>query len=163
ELRDPRTVGPLRRALADPSADVRDAALTALVRIGAPAVEAICAALRHKDPLLREAAADALGTLREPEAISALCSILQDEYPYVRAKAAEALGKIGRKEASFALRARLLPVFGEVYPEVIAQIRTALECLRHSEVAGLPLPAAPPAADAQSLPRPSGAPLPEPE
>ena len=58
-------------------------------------------------PVVRAAAARALGTLRDGAALDALISSLADPSPWVRSSAAEALGAIGDPRAANALRKTL--------------------------------------------------------
>ncbi len=75
---------------------VRQAAAEALVKIGAPAVEPLIAALQDKNKDVRRAAAEALGKIRDTRAVEPLIAALKkDEEWYVHKTAAEALGQIG--------------------------------------------------------------------
>ena len=78
---------------------VRASAAEALVKIGAPAVEPLIAALKDKDSDVRYAAAKALGEIKDPRAVEPLIAALKDESSSVRRAAAEALGKIGDPRA----------------------------------------------------------------
>ena len=60
-------------------------------------VEGLVEALGHKDPSIRQSAAEAFGTLGGPSAINALSLALSDVDPDVRGTAAESLGKIDDK------------------------------------------------------------------
>ncbi|MFQ5638911.1 MAG: HEAT repeat domain-containing protein [bacterium] len=60
--------------------------------------------LKSNDPLIREAAAQALGWLRYPMGVRALINGLNDPEPLVRRSAAESLGKIGALVAMPALK-----------------------------------------------------------
>ncbi|HEX7495949.1 MAG TPA: HEAT repeat domain-containing protein [Candidatus Limnocylindrales bacterium] len=118
---DPRAVEPLSRALTDSTAGVRQAAAKALsklgwaperghpgvayvlvekrqwaecVRLGAPAVEPLVAALKRRDKVVGRAAADALGRIADPRAAKALVAALGDPDQHFRRSAAEALIKI---------------------------------------------------------------------
>jgi len=118
---DGRAIEPLSRALTDSTAGVRQAAAKALaklgwapergqpgeayvlvekrqwaecVRLGPPAVEPLLAALKHRDKVIRRAAADALGKIADPRAAKALVAALGDPDQHFRRSAAEALIKI---------------------------------------------------------------------
>ncbi len=65
------------------------------VEIGAPAVEAVLAALMDNDKHVRKAAARALGQIGEIRAVEPLLAALKDDDADVRNAASEALGKIG--------------------------------------------------------------------
>jgi HEAT repeat protein len=70
-------------------------ALDVLDRKTLPAVlDRVLANLRHRSPVVRQAAADCLGRLEAVEAVSALLTLLQDPDSDVRCSAAEALGSI---------------------------------------------------------------------
>jgi HEAT repeat protein len=118
---DPRAIEPLGGALTDSTAGVRQAAAKALaklgwtpepgqpgeayrlvekrqwaecVRLGAPAVEPLVAALKRRDKMVRRAAADALGRIADPRAGKALVAALGDPDLHCRRSATEALIKI---------------------------------------------------------------------
>jgi HEAT repeat protein len=118
---DRRAVEPLSGALTDSTAGVRQAAAKALaklgwapergqpgeayvlvenrqwaecIRLGPPAVEPLVAALKHRDKVVRRAAADALGKIADPRAAKALVAALGDPDQHFRRSAAEALIKI---------------------------------------------------------------------
>lgn len=126
-LSDPRAREALARALADPPAEVRRAALDAIARSPvAPSAEAgqrlaeILA--EHRDWSLRTRAAQALGRVEGPAATVALeAAAADDAYAFVREAAVEALGT--RRDASS--RAALLVVLRrDVEPRVrIAAVR----------------------------------------
>ncbi|HNS51657.1 MAG TPA: HEAT repeat domain-containing protein [Anaerolineae bacterium] len=91
-----RDVKGLAKALGyqkDPS--VRLAAVQALVRIGAPAVEPLMAALGDRIREVRHAAAQALGEIGDGRAVWRLSTALQDGENDVRQAAAHALVRIG--------------------------------------------------------------------
>jgi HEAT repeat protein len=100
---DPRAVAPLCEALKDWSWQarsmaeaVREGAVAALVKIGAPAVLPLCEVLRDESPGARERAVEALGQIGDPRAVQPLCEALTDGRLWDgRYKAGEALGKIG--------------------------------------------------------------------
>ena len=64
------------------------------VRLGAPAVEPLIAALKRRDKVVRRAAADALGRIADPRAGKALVAALGDPDQHCRRASAEALIKI---------------------------------------------------------------------
>lgn len=69
------------------------AALVALVKIGAPAVEALCGALGGQNSGARKNAAEALGKIGNTRAVEPLCKALGDVEGDVRKNAAAALAK----------------------------------------------------------------------
>lgn len=83
----------------------RDAAATALSRLGPAVVPQLVERLGGDDPDLRQATAAILGVIADRRAVAPLTARLADRDPNVRAAAAEALGKIGGREALEALRA----------------------------------------------------------
>lgn len=90
---------------AGPNVGAREAAASALARVGAPAVPALVERLSSADPDLRQAAAGVLGAVGDPRAVPPLTARLADPDPNVRAAAADALGKVGGPDAVAALRA----------------------------------------------------------
>jgi HEAT repeat protein len=81
---------------------VRYAAAEALVKIGAPAMEPLIAALKDKDSKdsdVRQAAAEALGEIKDPRAVEPLIAALKDEVSNVREAAAQALDHLGWEPA----------------------------------------------------------------
>ncbi|MFO0584530.1 MAG: HEAT repeat domain-containing protein [Anaeromyxobacter sp.] len=106
---DPEVVaGPLVGALSSEAGiGARDAASTAVVRIGAPAVPALLGALGATDADLRQAAVHALGLVGDRRAAGPLAAALADADLNVRAAAAEALARVGGPEAGAALRGLL--------------------------------------------------------
>jgi HEAT repeat protein len=108
-LADPRPFLPaLVAALgAGPTVGARDAAASALARIGLAAVPALVEQLGGADPDLRQAAAGVLGAVGDRRAAAALAARLADPDVNVRAAAAEALGKIGGPEAAGTLVAAI--------------------------------------------------------
>jgi HEAT repeat protein len=85
----------------------RDAAGSALERLGALAVEPLVGALDADEPHQRLAAVAVLGALRDRRAVPPLAALLADPDPNVRGAAAEALGKIGGPAAIPTLAAAL--------------------------------------------------------
>lgn len=89
-------VGPLIAALHDESHDVRQAAATALWKLGdSIAVPPLLAALQDEDKWVRRAAVGALGKLGHSRAVEPLTAALQDRDHNVRQTAALALGQLG--------------------------------------------------------------------
>jgi HEAT repeat protein len=85
-------------ALDDPDPDIRLAAVISLAmqaEQAKPAVAKLLERLRDEHPLVRQAAADTLGTLQAVEAVEPLIALLHDGSVDVRRSAALALGKIG--------------------------------------------------------------------
>jgi HEAT repeat protein len=74
---------------------VREAAVVALVKIGAPAVEALSLSLNDNLSLVRINAAKALGQIKDERAIDPLITLLKDTDLGVRIEAAQALEKLG--------------------------------------------------------------------
>jgi HEAT repeat protein len=75
--------------------EVRSGAISALEKLGTPALTAIQAALTDHDWFVRATAANALGQIKDAKAVEGLINILSDEEWFVRERAAEALSKIG--------------------------------------------------------------------
>ena len=69
--------------------------LSECVKIGAPAVEPLIAALKDKNNYVHREAAEALGKIGDSRAVEPLIAALKDWDQDVRYTAAEALGKIG--------------------------------------------------------------------
>ena len=92
EIKDPRAVEPLIAALKDAGWSVRPAAAEALVKIGAPAMEPLIAALKDKD--VRASATEALVKIGAP-AVEPLIAALKGENKDVRQAAAAMLGRLG--------------------------------------------------------------------
>lgn len=95
DLRDARAIGHLSRALNDSFLEVRWRATRALVRIGTPAVEALCRAISNPDHGVRRLAADALLRMRDPRTIPLLVANLYHARVEVRTTAAELLAASG--------------------------------------------------------------------
>jgi HEAT repeat protein len=101
ELRDNRSVTPLKQALSDPNPIVQAAALSALLRIGAPIQDfmgTVTGLLQQQDPGTRSAVAKALGRADAKSrdiAIDILNDILSDPIPRPRIAAVRSLGQIG--------------------------------------------------------------------
>jgi hypothetical protein len=99
--RGAEAVEPLRKALGDPSSDVREAAADVLAEIGAPAKVALPDLIRllagDASEDVRTAAADALGALGAgaAEAVAALkAAMAESAPPYVRVRAASAYRRL---------------------------------------------------------------------
>ena len=101
EIKDPRAVKPLISALKDIS--LSEEAAKALGKINPKWMETeeakrkvpeFISALKDSDWMVRQAAAYALGEIKDPRAVKPLISALNDSHWSVRQAAAEALGKI---------------------------------------------------------------------
>jgi len=77
------------------NARVRHRAAEELVKIGAPAVEPLIAALKDPDSPVRVGAVGVLGNIKDPRAVEPLMAALKDMDSGVRGGAVEALGEIG--------------------------------------------------------------------
>lgn len=75
--------------------DVREAAISALVSIGSPAVSHVVPVLLESGIMARWTAARVLGEIRDQAAIMPLLQTLNDPNPTVRNSTIAALGKIG--------------------------------------------------------------------
>jgi HEAT repeat protein len=90
-------VEPLCAALNDSDGNVRARAAEALVKIGKPSVEPLCAALKNNsNGNVRAGAAEALGKIGDVRTVGPLYAALKDSDKGVRTGAAEALVKIGK-------------------------------------------------------------------
>jgi HEAT repeat protein len=99
EIGDAGAVEPLTAcALRESDTTVRVTAESALVKIGAPAVEPLSAALKDSDYRVRKVAADTLGRIGM-SSVEPLISALKDDHFDVRLSAAGALGQIGDDRA----------------------------------------------------------------
>lgn len=95
EIGDPQAVVPLCAAMKDEIWRVRVNARWALEKIGQPAVGALIPLLNSGEPGLREAAAMALGRIKDPRAIPVLqTAFKEDKNNLVRARAARALEEL---------------------------------------------------------------------
>lgn len=93
---DPRTVAALIEAMKDADAEVREAAVHALVQLHDPAAfEPLVRALQDSSASVREYAAFALGQLDERRAVGPLTAALKDASADVREQAVFALGQLG--------------------------------------------------------------------
>ncbi|MGE5173317.1 MAG: HEAT repeat domain-containing protein [Betaproteobacteria bacterium] len=107
-IRGSRVIDGLLQALNAPdNAGVRNSAIEALVRIGAPSVDALLNLVEASDPDVRKFVVDILGDIKDPRATPALIGRLGDEDENVRVASAEALGKIRDPRAVDALLACL--------------------------------------------------------
>jgi HEAT repeat protein len=92
-IADQRAVEWLIAALED--RDLREAAVDALGRIGASAVEPLVVSLSNRNYLVRRDAARALGEIGDSRAVEPLVGALKDRQNAVCQAAGDALGKIG--------------------------------------------------------------------
>lgn len=103
ELGDERAVWTLIRSLKDDYTPLRNAAVDALINIGAPAVEplleAMIEALDEGDIALSSDIIYVLGNIGDSRAVVPLIGMLNDDNGTVRRKAAVALGTIGDMRA----------------------------------------------------------------
>ena len=103
-LADARAVQPLIDALAHDGDDaVREWAMTALQRFGAPAVEQLLAALHAEDRMVRRASAEAIGRFGDGQAVEPLIAALRSGSDFgqrdLKCAAADALGRLGDARA----------------------------------------------------------------
>jgi HEAT repeat protein len=89
----------LQRALRDPDADIRAAAVDSLRLMGEPAVDALMDTLDDPDHLVRVAAAEALGAIGGRKALGALLTLLKDADEDVRVGAVRSLAILGDPRA----------------------------------------------------------------
>lgn len=102
--KDPRAVESLINALVGSTYKIQPShAARALVKIGTPAVEELCAVLQGGSSLGRVYAAWALGEIRDHRALEPLMNALHDKWAKVRRTAAEALAKFNEKRTAEAL------------------------------------------------------------
>lgn len=115
--------------LSDSDSQVRLAAMKALARKKATAVDPLLDLLRSPDPSLKARAAETLGDLGRSggNAVPSLTEALKDEVPAVRANAAVALGKIGPDAVSSVPTLRELTK--DSSPQVTASARDAIAAL----------------------------------
>jgi HEAT repeat protein len=108
--------------------EIRQEVITALVKVGPPAVPALASALRHEDRLVRAGAASALGWIgREAApAVGALRDAMRDDDKGVRIATIDALGRIGQA-ASPAIVAMV--ALGDDDPDVRSSMRDALRSI----------------------------------
>jgi HEAT repeat protein len=89
----------LLRALRDPDADIRAAAVDSLRLMGEPALDALMDALGDPDHQVRIAAAEALGAIGGRKALGALLTLLKDGDEDVRRGAVRSLAVLGDPRA----------------------------------------------------------------
>ncbi|HUK39090.1 MAG TPA: HEAT repeat domain-containing protein [Methanomicrobiales archaeon] len=94
KLFDGSSVSIPKKILARGTRNLRVAAGNTLVKIGAPAVEALTVALHNPNKDVRFNAARALGEIRDPRAVESILDLLRDQNRTVRLAAARALGYI---------------------------------------------------------------------
>jgi HEAT repeat protein len=133
-------VAGLIEALGDGDREIRVAAGEALVKIGAPAREALVGALRSKSSTVRQSAAAALGDGRVRATAALAAALKEDQNAAVRAAAARAIGQIRDTEGSEALIAALAdaPEVNEAARESLLHIGAPsvlllTEALRHEK------------------------------
>lgn len=103
-----RVASMLLDALRDPAnAGRRNAALTALSRMGHQALAVLARVVEDPSADIRKLAVDALGLLADRGAVPLVAPRLTDADPNVRAAAAEALGRVGGEHAARALAGHL--------------------------------------------------------
>jgi HEAT repeat protein len=93
-LRDQRAVVPLVSMLRDGDRAVRDAAITALLAIGEPAVTTLGACLSDSALTVQELASSVLATIADARVLEPLTAALKSPDWIVRMHAAKALGRI---------------------------------------------------------------------
>ena len=93
-LRDPRAVAPLVSVLRDGDRAVRDAATSALLAIGEPAVMTLGACLSDSVLTVQELASSVLATIADARVLEPLVKALASPDWIVRMHAAKALGRI---------------------------------------------------------------------
>jgi HEAT repeat protein/beta-lactamase regulating signal transducer with metallopeptidase domain len=126
---DPRMVAALSEALKDSDADVRKAAIQALVQLRDPSTfDAMVVALKDKDDDVRQQAAFSLGQFRDKRAVAALTGVLNDTNAEVRQQAVFALGQLRDISTLDALSAALKDADAEVRQQAafaLSQLRDA--------------------------------------
>lgn len=159
-FRDPTAIPALLRSLREPGLPEREAAVTALALMGAPAIPALSEALRHFNPEAACAAAETLGRIADSRAVSPLLRALKTPDLRLRLAAAQALGDLAAANPVPEVRAALAPLRrqawreeGAFYRAVIRRIEAAIQPTVH-----LPIPASQPAPIASQLPVPAQAP-----
>jgi HEAT repeat protein len=128
KLRVERAIQPLAALLGD--GEVSQAAADALLAYGAQAVAPLLEVLKSGDGIAREAAAGALGELRDKRAVEPLVLVLQTDDVYaVRTAAATALGHLKDTRAIWVL-VQTLQLRDETTPErqaALGRLRTAAQ------------------------------------
>jgi HEAT repeat protein len=119
-------VGPLRKALDDPSQDVREKAALALSFMSGPdVIPALLHALADRDAQVREKAAIGLALRRDARVVEPLMDAMQDPDAQVREKVAIALGTSGDVRS----RAALVQALGDSDAQVREKAAAALALL----------------------------------
>lgn len=117
KLEQARDIDGLVRALDDPEAPIRAAAIRALGQSGdRRAAGPLYAVVRGKDAGAAQLAADALGQISDPGAVDILCDALRGGPPPLSRAAAAALGRIGDPRAVEPLLARLTELAHRLRP-----------------------------------------------
>ena len=126
KLGNERAVAPLTALLGN--AEVNQAAAEALLAFGEKAVEPLIETLKNGNGDARQAAAFALGEIRDKRAVEPLVLVMQtDEVYAVRTAAATALGNLKDSRAVWVLVATL-----QMRDETTPERQAALEQLRHA-------------------------------
>jgi HEAT repeat protein len=141
DFRDPRAILPLIEVLHDEDRAVREAAATALRKIGAAGVPGLIQALQDPNGNVQEAAVGILKDLAEPSTVEPLIGCLQSKNWVLRMHAAKALGALGDERAIRPLIPLLMDPVKAVRvdtTEALARIGRAalaslLAALRHEE------------------------------
>jgi HEAT repeat protein len=102
KVKDERVLDPLIALLGNDEFNV--IATEAIVELGAPAVDKLLVALKHRDELIRKQAIIALGRIKAPSAIEALINMLKEDDWFTRLSAAAALEKIGDERGRDAIK-----------------------------------------------------------
>ena len=118
---DARAARPLGRALGTGQRELREQAAKALVKIGAPAVPVLVAALKNSNEEVRKAAVEALGQIGAWGSVEAITGALNDADSGVRELAARLLVRIGPVAAKPEAY-RLLPYGGALVVEFSCRI-----------------------------------------
>ena len=103
-LRDARLTAAILRLLADPSAEIREEALSAVGELGlkeAPA--AVIGMAKDRNADIRQQVASALGSIGDPKSVPTLRELLSDENKDVRESAVNGLSEIRDRSALEAL------------------------------------------------------------
>ncbi len=92
-----KAIDPLLKVIRAPDAEqeTKHQATQTLAKIGKPALLTLTQLLTHQDPLIRQLAAAALGTLGDESTLDALTQVTTDHSWQVRLAAVQALGEIG--------------------------------------------------------------------
>ncbi len=132
-LRDPRAVAPLVSVLHDGDRAVRDAAISALLAIGEPAMTTLGACL--SDPVLtvQELASSVLATIADARVLAPLVKALASPDWIVRMHAAKAIGRIQDPGAV----APLVPLLQDKVKAVREETSTALAAIGEAALPSL--------------------------